>query len=126
LWAIGAALRKQARGALREALAAKIQAGAVVVVDALGEVEKTKAAAEMLARLGAPRLALLLAVAMSIAWLLPNSQRAVGVGGAGEGTDGVVGLRWRASKGWAGAMGIVLAACVSDMQHVTEFLYFQF
>lgn len=54
--------RKQARGALREALAAKIQAGAVVVVDALGEVEKTKAAAEMLARLGAPTSALVVDV----------------------------------------------------------------
>lgn len=54
--------RKQARGALREALAAKIQAGAVVVVDEFGQVEKTKAAADMLARLGAPTSALLVDV----------------------------------------------------------------
>jgi large subunit ribosomal protein L4 len=54
--------RKQERGALREALAAKLQAGAVVVVDALAAVEKTKAAAEMLARFGAARSALLVDV----------------------------------------------------------------
>jgi large subunit ribosomal protein L4 len=54
--------RKQERGALREALAAKLQSGAVVVVDALAPVEKTKAAAEMLARFGAARSALLVDV----------------------------------------------------------------
>jgi large subunit ribosomal protein L4 len=54
--------RKQERGALREALAAKLQAGAVVVVDGFGAVEKTKAAAEMLARLGAPDSALVVDV----------------------------------------------------------------
>ena len=54
--------RKQERGALREALAAKLQAGAVVVVEAFEAVEKTKAAAEMLARLGAPASALLVDV----------------------------------------------------------------
>ena len=45
--------RKVEKGALREALAAKLQGGEVVVVDALsvGEI-KTKAAAEMLKRLG--------------------------------------------------------------------------
>ena len=45
--------RKAERGALRHALAAKLQAGAVVVVDAFDAVEKTKAAAAMLGRLGA-------------------------------------------------------------------------
>jgi large subunit ribosomal protein L4 len=54
--------RKQERGALREALASKLQSGAVVVVDALEAVEKTKAAAEMLARFGAERSALLVDV----------------------------------------------------------------
>jgi len=54
--------RKQERGALREALAAKLQSGAVVVVDALEAVEKTKAAAEMLARFGAARSALVVDV----------------------------------------------------------------
>jgi large subunit ribosomal protein L4 len=54
--------RKQERGALREALASKLQSGAVVVVDALEAVEKTKAAAEMLARFGAARSALLVDV----------------------------------------------------------------
>jgi large subunit ribosomal protein L4 len=44
--------RKQERGALREALAEKLQSGAVVVVEAFAAVEKTKAAAEMLARFG--------------------------------------------------------------------------
>ena len=47
--------RKAERGALRHALAAKFQAGAVIVVDAFAPVEKTKAAAEMLGRLGASR-----------------------------------------------------------------------
>jgi large subunit ribosomal protein L4 len=54
--------RKQERGALREALAAKLQSGAVVVVDAFEAVEKTKAAAEMLARFGAARSALMVDV----------------------------------------------------------------
>lgn len=54
--------RKQERGALRQALAAKFQAGAVVVVDAFAQVEKTKAAAEMLARLGAEQPALVVDV----------------------------------------------------------------
>jgi large subunit ribosomal protein L4 len=54
--------RKQERGALREALAAKLQSGAVVVVDALAAVEKTKAAAEMLAWFGATRSALVVDV----------------------------------------------------------------
>jgi large subunit ribosomal protein L4 len=54
--------RKQERGALRQALAAKLQSGAVVVVDAFAAVEKTKAAAEMLARLGAAQSALVVDV----------------------------------------------------------------
>lgn len=54
--------RKQERGALREALAAKLQSGAVVVVDAFAALEKTKAAAEMLARFGAARSALVVDV----------------------------------------------------------------
>jgi len=54
--------RKQERGALREALAAKLQAGAVVVVEEFEAVGKTKAAAEMLARRGAAASALLVDV----------------------------------------------------------------
>jgi len=54
--------RKQERGALRQALASKLQSGAVVVVDAFAAVEKTKAAAEMLARFGADRSALVVDV----------------------------------------------------------------
>jgi large subunit ribosomal protein L4 len=54
--------RKQERGALRQALAAKLQSGEVVVVDAFAEVEKTKAAVEMLARFGASRSALVVDV----------------------------------------------------------------
>ena len=54
--------RKQERGALRQALASKLQSGAVVVVEAFAEVEKTKAAAEMLARFGAARSALVVDV----------------------------------------------------------------
>ncbi|MCU0252775.1 MAG: 50S ribosomal protein L4 [Vicinamibacterales bacterium] len=54
--------RKQERGALREALASKLQSGAVVVVEAFAPVEKTKAAAEMLVRFGAVRSALVVDV----------------------------------------------------------------
>jgi len=54
--------RKQERGALREALAAKFQAGEVTVVDQFGDVVKTKAAAEMLVRFGATGPALLVDV----------------------------------------------------------------
>jgi large subunit ribosomal protein L4 len=54
--------RKQERGALRQALASKLQSGAVVVVDAFAAVEKTKAAAEMLVRFGAVRSALVVDV----------------------------------------------------------------
>ena len=54
--------RKQERGALREALASKLQSGAVVVVEAFAAVEKTKAAAEMLVRFGAVRSALVVDV----------------------------------------------------------------
>jgi large subunit ribosomal protein L4 len=45
--------RKAERGALRAALAAKLQGGQVVVVEQFGETAKTKIAAEMLRRLGA-------------------------------------------------------------------------
>jgi large subunit ribosomal protein L4 len=45
--------KKAVRGALRSALAAKLQAGQVIVMSELGEPGKTKAAAEMLRRLGA-------------------------------------------------------------------------
>jgi large subunit ribosomal protein L4 len=52
--------KKVERGALRAALAGKLADGAVVVVDALAaETTKTKAAAEMLKRLGAAGKALL-------------------------------------------------------------------
>jgi large subunit ribosomal protein L4 len=57
--------RKVERGALRAALAAKLQAGELVVVDALaaGEI-KTKAAAELLKRLGVTGKAVLVDVAV--------------------------------------------------------------
>ena len=57
--------KKVARGALRAALAHKMQEGAVIVVDALsaGEV-KTKAASEMLKRLGVEGKAVLIDVAL--------------------------------------------------------------
>lgn len=51
--------KKQERGALREALASKFQAGEVTVVDAFADVVKTKAAAEMLVLFGAKGPALL-------------------------------------------------------------------
>ena len=54
--------KKQERGALREALASKLQDGAVVVIDAFAAVEKTKAAAEMLKGLGATGTALVVDV----------------------------------------------------------------
>jgi large subunit ribosomal protein L4 len=57
--------KKVERGALRAALAAKLQAGAVVVVDELSAAEiKTKAAAELLNRLGVTGKAVLVDVAV--------------------------------------------------------------
>jgi large subunit ribosomal protein L4 len=57
--------KKVERGALRSALAQKLQENAVVVVDALGAGEiKTKAAAEMLKRLGCDGKAVLVDVAV--------------------------------------------------------------
>src|SRR6266571_610280 len=56
--------KKVERGALRAALAQKIQHGELVVVDALGAQEvKTKAAAELLTRLGVTGKAVLIDVA---------------------------------------------------------------
>jgi large subunit ribosomal protein L4 len=56
--------KKVKRGALREALALKAQAGALVVIDALEAIEaKTKAAADLLKRLGANGKTLVIDVA---------------------------------------------------------------
>jgi len=54
--------KKQERVALQQALAAKFQAGDVVVVDQFAELTKTKAAVEMLARYGAKGTALVVDV----------------------------------------------------------------
>ncbi|MEW5984405.1 MAG: 50S ribosomal protein L4 [Acidobacteriota bacterium] len=54
--------RKVERAALREALRAKFQAGQVIVVDEFGDVQKTKAASELLGRLGAGGPALVIDV----------------------------------------------------------------
>ena len=57
--------KKVERGALRAALAEKAQKGELVVVDALGaEAIKTKAAAELLARLGVTGKAVLIDIAV--------------------------------------------------------------
>ncbi len=57
--------KKAERGALRAALSAKLQAGELVVVDELTAAEiKTKAAAELLARLGVTGKAVLVDVAV--------------------------------------------------------------
>ena len=56
--------KKVAKGALREALAFKVQAGAVRVVDALSAATKTKAAVSMLKGLGATGKTLLLDLAV--------------------------------------------------------------
>jgi large subunit ribosomal protein L4 len=57
--------KKVARGALRAALAEKVKDGAVVVVDALAAAEiKTKAAAELLRRLGVAGKAVLVDVVL--------------------------------------------------------------
>jgi large subunit ribosomal protein L4 len=57
--------KKAERGALRAALSAKLQAGELVVVDELTAAEiKTKAAAELLARLGVTGKAVLVDVAL--------------------------------------------------------------
>ncbi|MCX6537400.1 MAG: 50S ribosomal protein L4 [Acidobacteria bacterium] len=69
--------RKQERVALREALAAKFQAGEVIVVDQFEDVVKTKAAAEMLGRFGATGSALVVDVkpAEALARALRNIPR---------------------------------------------------
>ena len=56
--------KKVAKGALREALAFKVQAGAVRVVDALSAATKTKAAVSMLKGLGATGKTLMLDLAV--------------------------------------------------------------
>src|SRR5439155_13205382 len=57
--------KKVERGALRAALAEKVQAGQLVVVDALAATEiKTKAATELLKRLGCEGKAVLVDVAV--------------------------------------------------------------
>lgn len=56
--------KKVAKGALREALAFKVQAGAVRVVDALSAATKTKAAVSMLKGLGATGKTLILDLAV--------------------------------------------------------------
>jgi large subunit ribosomal protein L4 len=56
--------KKVAKGALREALAFKVQAGAVRVVDALTAATKTKAAVSMLKGLGASGKTLILDLAV--------------------------------------------------------------
>ena len=56
--------KKVAKGALREALAFKVQAGAVRVVDALSAATKTKAAVSMLKGLGATGKTLVLDLAV--------------------------------------------------------------
>src|SRR5438132_3784842 len=57
--------KKVERGALRAALAQKLQAGTVIVVDELAATEiKTKAAAELLVRLGVTGKAVLVDVAL--------------------------------------------------------------
>jgi large subunit ribosomal protein L4 len=57
--------KKVGRGALRAALAAKLQKNEVIVVDALGAAEiKTKAAVEMLKKLGVTGKAVLVDVAV--------------------------------------------------------------
>jgi large subunit ribosomal protein L4 len=57
--------KKAERGALRAALAAKVQGGALVVVDALSAAEiKTKSAVEMLKRLGVDGKAVLVDLAI--------------------------------------------------------------
>ena len=79
-----------------------------------------------LAGLGAARLAGLLGVSAAVAWLLPNTQAVFREGLHLGGTEGVWRLNWRPNCGWAVVLGLTLAACVMDMQHVSEFLYFQF
>jgi len=79
---------------------------------------------ETLMGLGAGRFAILLAAAAAIVWCLPNTQELFLHGLAGR--DTTRGLSWKASRAWGVAVGVALAVCIMDMQHVSEFLYFRF
>lgn len=79
---------------------------------------------EALAGLGAGRFAALLLVAAGIAWCFPNSQELLLQ--QTQARPDARQWQWRPSRAWALGLGVVLAACIMDMQHVSEFLYFQF
>lgn len=79
---------------------------------------------EALVGLGAGRFAALLLVASAITWALPNTQEVFLRGEEPQSAKSI--SRWRPNRVWAVAMGALLAVCVMDMQHVSEFLYFQF
>nr|WP_255458931.1 MULTISPECIES: MBOAT family protein [unclassified Herbaspirillum] len=67
--------------------------------------------------LGVKRLFLLLTVAATIIWCLPNTQQYI---------NGEYRLRWQLSK-WNGFFwALVFALCLTKMASVSEFLYFQF
>jgi alginate O-acetyltransferase complex protein AlgI len=78
---------------------------------------------EALMALGAGRFMVLLLLTGAICWGLPNSQEMFLRAGR---PDAARGPTWRACRVWAVGLGTLLAACVMDMQHVSEFLYFQF
>ena len=73
---------------------------------------------------GAIRPYLLVLVLIAFVWILPNTQQII------EGVGGLSGrrysLHWQPSATWACAVATILMFTVSQMSHVSPFLYFQF
>ncbi|TWT13865.1 MBOAT family protein [Reyranella sp. CPCC 100927] len=67
-----------------------------------------------------PGKAMLLAAALAIVLLMPNTQQLV------DGSDDRAWLRWRPTMAWAGAITGLLLASLTQMSAVREFIYFQF
>lgn len=67
-----------------------------------------------------PGKAMLLAAALAIVLLMPNTQQLV------DGSDDRTWLRWRPTMAWAGAITGLLLASLTQMSAVREFIYFQF
>jgi len=77
---------------------------------------------ETLARLGFEQLFYLLLVSVVVTWGFPNTQQIF----LNHPAKHLRRYLWRPTPAWALIFGALLAFCIMDMQHVTEFLYFRF
>ncbi|MFG0329576.1 MAG: MBOAT family O-acyltransferase [Phycisphaerales bacterium] len=72
------------------------------------------------------------ALAMSIAWFLPNTNQLMGILGPGETREDEIQfgltrvLRWKPSPLWALLVGIMFVIALVNLPKASEFLYFQF